>query len=364
MGEWDDHNQETERNNIVDLKQIMQDFGISEWRNLGPVESFHEGLSLLLEVDSIKYILREQSENVVGSDLTHFYRFQHYLEREGLPVVPFWLTPRGESFVNVGEDRFELQRLIEGDAFSTSSMFNLDWVAASGAMLARLHKKSLNYSGPRHIWPAEVHVGALTQGWLNFARMKANEIPLKAVSVAIDTWVDGWERVLPRAMMSIGSAKGIPEFHIHGDYQPRNLIFESHGIRGVQGFHASRWERRLIELAYALFYFSALEWKPGDSLTRPLVVKGFDPTRARRFLSAYGAIYPATSIESSRLVDALTLIAPILIVNGPLEDAFYDSEFLDEESHIQDVLERFVWASSFPSWLDRIRNTLSEMWQD
>ncbi len=56
------------------------------------------------------------------------------------------------------------------------------------------------------------------------------------------------------------------------------------------------------------------------------------------------------------------LIAPIAIINGPLEDIFFTQEGM-EESLIDDVLERLSWASSLPGWLNRVRKSLAEMWE-
>jgi len=128
------------------------------------------------------------------------------------------------------------------------------------------------------------------------------------------------------------------------------------------GLDASRWEKRVIELAYGLFYFSALEWQADSTLTRPLVKRGLEPERAGRFLGAYGAIYPPVAGEAQLLVDALTLVAPIITVNGPLEDIFFTQGEI-EEALIDDVLERMAWAASLPSWLGRVRRSFADMWR-
>jgi len=97
-------------------------------------------------------------------------------------------------------------------------------------------------------------------------------------------------------------------------------------------------------------------------MARPLVKRGLEPERARRFLEAYGAIYPPVAAEAQLLLDALTLVAPIITINGPLEDLFFTQEDI-EEALIEDVLERLAWAVSLPSWLGRVRRSLAEMWQ-
>ena len=55
------------------------------------------------------------------------------------------------------------------------------------------------------------------------------------------------------------------------------------------------------------------------------------------------------------------LIAPIATINGPLETLFYEQEEPDV-TLIDDVMENLAWASSLPSWLSRVRRSLSDMW--
>src|SRR5207253_7759876 len=130
--------------------------------------------------------------------------------------------------------------------------------------------------------------------------------------------------------------------------------FGSRRVTGVLNWEASRWEKRIIELAYGLFYFSALEWQSNSTMTRPLVKRGLDPERARRFLEAYGAIYPPVPREASTLGDALMLVSPIATINGPLEDIFFTHHGIDDML-IDDVMERLAWAASLPAWLGLVR---------
>jgi Ser/Thr protein kinase RdoA (MazF antagonist) len=352
-----------EQEDLLDLNEVMQGFGIDEWTNLGAVESSHaENLSLLVDVQGQRYVLRERPEGLMGEDPQHRYAFQRYLQQAGIPVPALRSTLQGESVVTLGEDAFELQEWVAGEHFSTADKRSLKWVESAGTMLGRIHLASRHYRGHQHTWPAEAQIGAVVQSYLNLARSKADEMSVLAVASALANWVDQWEAVLPAAMMSIGAGKtSLPEFHIHGDYHALNLRFNDIGITAVMGMEASRWEKRIFEVAYALFYFSALQWNPGESLTRPLVKRGFEPERGRHFLHAYAEIYPPVRGEAALLGDALNLIAPIATINGPLEDLFYAQQELDE-ALIEDVMERLVWATSLPAWLVRVRRSLSEMW--
>jgi Ser/Thr protein kinase RdoA (MazF antagonist) len=358
-----DYEQQPTRQGLLDISEIMQAFGIAEWKNLGPMVSSHEeNLSLLVEVQGHRYVLKERAEGPAGENLNHRYNFQRYLQQNGIPIPPLWLTPQGEPMVTVDEDSFELQQWAGGEQFSTADTRNLDWVGYAGTMLGRIHQASLHYPGPEHHWPSEVHIGALVQGWLNLARAKADESEIQAIAAALSHWVDQWEAVLPSAMMSIGAAHNLPTFHIHGDYHAHNLRFGSFGVTAVMGFEASRWEKRIFEVATGLFSFSALAWQTDSDLTRPLVKRGFEPERARQFLQSYGEVFPPVRGEAALLADALMLICPIATINGPFEDLFYTQEGMDD-ALIDDVMERLSWASSLPGWLRRVRGSLAEMWE-
>ena len=357
------HDHEQEREDLLALNTVMQAFGVHEWKNLGPADDrqSQQALNLLIETDGQRYLLRERPEGLVDEDLNHRYDFQRYLQHAGIPIPPLLLTSQGEPVVISGEEAFEVQQWAEGELFSTADPRSLEWVAFAGTMLGRIHRASSQYTGPVHRWPSEVQMGSLVQSWLNLARARADSSEIQAVAAALSHWVDQWEAVLPAAMMSIGTGKELPTFHIHGDYHALNLRFGSFGVTSVIGLEASRWEKRLFEVANGLFSFSALSWVAGSGETRPLVKRGLDPERARRFLQAYAEVYPPVPGEAELLTDALMLIAPIATINGPLEALFYDQEEPDV-ALIDDVMEKLAWASSLPAWLSRVRRSLSDMW--
>ncbi len=348
---------------LLDLDEVMRAFGIEHWTNLGtpqyPVGG--ELFQVLVEVQGRRYLLRERPEGPGAQQNEHAYAFQRYLAGQGIPVAPFYLTPQGEPFVTISEDVFELQEWSEGELFDSGDAREKSWIAAAGEMLGRLHRASLRYPGSQYRWPSEVRAGGLTQGWLNFARSRAEQCEVYAISAALSTMVESWEAALPAAMMAIGTGRNLPEFHIHGDYSALNLRFSTQGICQVLGLEASRWEKRLLEVAYGVFYFAGLEWHGANGLTRPLVKRGLDPERAALFLRSYSDVYPPVPGEAALLVDALTLVAPIVTANGPLEDLFYETENI-EEMLVEDVLERLAWATALPGWLARVRRSFAEMW--
>lgn len=347
---------------LLDLNEVMQAFGVDEWSNLGPLHTPDSELfQVLVEIQGQRYILRERPEELVEAEGTHHYTFQRYLADQGIPIAPLRLTDQGEPYATIGEDTFELREWVAGEVFDSSDTRERAWISAAGDMLGRFHQAARQYPGPQYRWPSEVQAGGLTQGWLNFARGQAEQYEVHAISAALSNLVDAWEAALPAAMMAIGTGRNLPELHIHGDYSAQNLRFTARDVSQVLGLEASRWEKRLLEVAYGVFSFAGLQWQGESGLTRPLVRRGLDPERASLFLRSYSAIYPSVPGESALLVDALTLVAPIITANGPLEDIFYGSEGL-EDMPIEDALERLAWATALPGWLMKVRRSFAEMW--
>ncbi|HEY0755140.1 MAG TPA: phosphotransferase [Ktedonobacteraceae bacterium] len=359
-----EHQNDEDQQSLLDLDEVMRAFGVERWENPGPLPggSASETFQLLVEIEGRRYVLRERPEGLVEQADGHQYAFQRYLRGQGIPIAPLWETPGGEAYVMLGEDAFELQEWVDGEPFMSSDARASSWISAAGEMLGRLHQASLRYPGPQHRWPSEAQAGGLTQGWLNFARGQSEQCEIYAIAAALDNLVEAWEAVLPAAMMTIGTGRGLPELHIHGDYSALNLRFTAPGVNQVLGLEASRWEKRLLEVAYGVFYFAGLRWERAEDLTRPLVRRGLDPVNASLFLKSYSAIFPPVPGEAELLVDALTLIAPIITANGPLEDLFYTSEHL-ADLPLEDVLERLAWAAALPSWLMKVRRSFTDMWR-
>ncbi|MBX5448456.1 phosphotransferase enzyme family protein [Thermogemmatispora sp.] len=351
-----------------DLEAIMEGFGVPSWQPLGPLLSPYssEPLGVLLEIEGEPYLLRPRPEGPAGEDSEHCYRFQRFLRLAGLPVPALRQTPTGSYCLTLGEEHFELQQWLGGEDFASAGPQGLRWVEAAGRTLAQLHEASLRFPGPQHRWPSELQAGGLVQGWLNLARERAERCEVGALSAALQTWVEQWEAVLPAAMMTLGAAQGLLELHIHGDYQALHMRFSAEGVCSVSDFYASRWEKRILEVAAALFAFSALDWQPATGQTRPLVARGLEPERARAFLRGYGSLLPPEGQEAVCLAEALMLMVPILTINGPLEDFVFGEETALEQSQEQteEMLERLAWASAWPGWLRRARRWLSELWEE
>ena len=97
----DEHTPAEEEKDLLDLNEVMQAFGVSERKNLGPLESpANDGLSLLVEIQGQHYVLKERVEGLIEEDSNHRYAFRRFLQQAGIPVPSLWLTPKGEPAVD------------------------------------------------------------------------------------------------------------------------------------------------------------------------------------------------------------------------------------------------------------------------
>ncbi|MFL5667314.1 MAG: hypothetical protein ACJ8BW_39095, partial [Ktedonobacteraceae bacterium] len=107
----DEHTIGGEQEDLLDLNEVMQAFGVTAWTNLGRVEMAPaQNLGIRVEIQGQPYILRERPEGMVTENADHRYAFRQFLQQAGIPIPLLWQTPRGESALRVGEDFFELEQ--------------------------------------------------------------------------------------------------------------------------------------------------------------------------------------------------------------------------------------------------------------
>src|SRR5438874_12858481 len=94
-----------EEKDLHDLNEVMQAFGVSEWKNLGlagpPGSPPGDGQSLLVEIQGERYVLKERVEGLVEEDSNHRYVFRHFLQKAGIHLPSVWLTLQGEPSAEV-----------------------------------------------------------------------------------------------------------------------------------------------------------------------------------------------------------------------------------------------------------------------
>src|SRR2546423_14056646 len=77
-----------EQEDLHDLNEVMQAFGVSEWNNLGTIEEIATPrlFSVLVDIKGQHYILRERLEGLVAEDSHPRYAFRQFLQQAGIPL--------------------------------------------------------------------------------------------------------------------------------------------------------------------------------------------------------------------------------------------------------------------------------------
>lgn len=336
-----------------------------QWRIVGAIAGAQGGLlRSVIEVEGARWVLRKQAPELTESDTRFRHAFMRHLADARLAIPMLRPRPDGHTWGIANDGIYELQAYLPGDAYISDGPEARGRLAAAAEALGALHQASADFAWQPSRWPEERSAAALAHAYTRLIRQASESATSSHIGAGLARVADGCEQRLASAadLLELGQP-GPPQLHIHGDYQPHNLAFAGERIVALYDFDAARWEQRIYEVAYALFFFTGLRWDADSPLTPALVDDGLDILRVHSFLSAYGHEAPPAEEEAELLASALTLVFPIAFANGIAEDIVFASDFegdLDEA----DALTRLAWADRFWLWLDRYAGALAQTWEN
>lgn len=336
-----------------------------QWHIVGALEGAQGRLLRpVVEIERRLWVLRRQAPDLTQSDTLFRHSFMRRLTSAGLPAPPLRPLPDGHTWGLADDALYELQEYLPGDSYATDDPLARGRLASAAETLGALHQASAEFAWQPHIWPEERSAASLAQAYTQLIRQAGMEAGVSQLGAGLLRVADACDERIAEASQALTLGQpGPPQLHIHGDYQPHHLAFSGERVSAIYDFDAARWEQRVYELAYALFFFTGLRWDARATLTPALVDDGLDILRAHSFLSAYGHEAPPAEDEAALLASALTLVFPIAFANGIAEDIIFASEFegsFDEE----DTLARLAWADRFWLWLDRYAPMLAQTWEN
>lgn len=357
--------------NALDLladetRAALTAWGLSagQWRLVGAVAGARGGLLRpVIEIEGARWVLRRQAPELTESDTRFRHSYMRHLASAGLPVPGLRPCPDGHTWAIANDAIYELQAYLPGGPYTTDDPQARGRLAAAAETLGALHQASAEFAWQAYRWPDERSAAGLAQSYTQLIRGAAESADSTRVSVGLQRVAEGCEQRIESAADALALGQpGPPQLHIHGDYQPHNLAFTGERVSAIYDFDAARWEQRIYEVAYALFFFTGLRWDADSPLTPALVDDGLDILRIHSFLSAYGREAPPAEDEAELLASALTLVFPIAFANGIAEDIVFTGDY-DGELDEDDVLARLAWADRFWLWLDRYAATLAQAWE-
>lgn len=339
--------------------------GAGQWRIVGALAGAQGGmLRPVVEIDRARWVLRRQAPELTESDIRFRHAYMRHLASAGLPVPALRPIPGGHTWALADDALFELQEYLTGGPYATDDPQARGRLASAAGTLGALHQASAEFAWQPHAWPEERSAAAIALAYTQLIRQAGEEAGASRLGAGLLRVADDCEERLSPAIKALGlGTPGPPQLHIHGDYQPHHLAFNGERVAAIYDFDAARWEQRIHELAYALFFFTGLRWDSETPLTPALVDDGLDILRAHSFLSEYGREAPPAEDEAPLLASALTLVFPIAFANGVAEDIIFASEY-DGDLDADDALTRVEWADRFWLWLDRYGSTLAQTWEN
>ncbi len=366
------------------------------WRIIGFTSSGGESLLAgalaadthpIVEVMQTPVVVRRQSLSLAEHHTMARHAFMRYLAARGLPVPALLERPDGSTYalvpvVPLTDPRhatgityvienaiYEIQAYDAGRRFVTDGPEEDIHLHAAAQTLAALHSASLDYPGARRHWPREHMLPAVSQAYLErIAEAGHGAGVSRSIASGLRRLARESARWVAAAAARLDADPDLPWLYVHGDYQPHNLAFTTDRVCAIYDFEAMHWDRRVLNLAYALLAFTGLRWDDDTAAgtpapTPPLAEHGLDLERARAFLAAYGQVAPPRPDEADLLGDALLVVLPILFANGVAEDLV----FVDRDPHPvhppRECRAHLVWAETFPAWIEAHRATLRDAWQ-
>ena len=352
----------------AEASSVLAQWGVSgdgHWRLVGALPGAQGGLLRpVVEIDAERWVLRRQAPELTEADIRFRHTFMRHLASAGLPVPTLKPRPDGHTWALAHDNLYELQGYLPGDAYVTDDAQARDRLASAAETLGALHQTSAEFVWQPFAWPEERSAANLALAYVARIREAAEDAGSTQLRIGLERVAASCEeRIITAADLLATGHPGPPQLHVHGDYQPHNLAFAGPRVAALYDFDAARWEQRIYELAYGLFFFTGLRWDVTTPLTPALVDDGLDILRVHSFLSAYGHEAPPAEDEAELLASALTLVFPVAFTNGVAEDIIFANDY-DGELDEDDALARLAWADRFWLWLDRYAATLAQAWEN
>lgn len=233
-----------------------------------------------------KFLLKRRSPDKRSPRRTAFAHAIHgHLSDRGFPtaaVVP--TRDRGEGFIQIQEDIYELFEFIPGDPFSATPGETAD----AGAVLARFHSSVRDFAVPSDAPRGTYHD-------VNAVRTALNAVPASIsshdsvagreadVDAAVACLYEDYDRA-SESVLRISAAR-LPAQIVHADWHPGNLLFRRDRVVAVLDFDSCRFAERVTDVANALLHFSLLTGGPPTQWPDHL-----DEARLATFAAGYAAV--------------------------------------------------------------------------
>lgn len=235
----------------AELARVLRYYPSGELQNARRVEQGFVNENWVVNTTRGRFFLKRRHPSLRQRDLiVAQHELMRRLRRSGFPAPTIIATIRGDTFLVLDQEWYEMQGYIEGEPYDHHRREHLEEAALT---LGKYHKLIDGFAPEALCHVNELYTPAtartllarLTQTWHLAQDPTGAEISQQVKSHIADLTARlADHRILPRLV-------------IHGDYYADNLIFEDDRIVGVVDYDKACWQPRVVELAEALVYFAS-----------------------------------------------------------------------------------------------------------
>jgi homoserine kinase type II len=315
-----------------DLGQVLRHYPLGELTDAHRIEQgFVNENWVITTTDGRFFLKRGHRDNREPRLIRVQHQLMEHLRDHSFPAPRIVPTSKGQTFLLLVEDWFEIQEYIDGEPYDHDHPAHLEEAAVT---LGRYHRSVVGFA-PRIL------------------RSLGDLYTPPVISVTLNNLVSVWgfdsepelahlarklEAEVSRLSARFAAHGVLPNLVIHGDYYAGNLIFRGDRIVGVVDYDRARWHPRLAEIAEALVYFAS----PRPGPLKHIVYSGvlsWEPFS--RFLESYAAAHPLEKVEIQALPDYVSGIWISWSLRRLLEKG---SRPEDAVEALQEVLLLADWA--------------------
>jgi len=317
-----------------ELERILGYYAVGELRAARRAEQGFVNENWVVETASGRYFLKRRHPRLRQPDLI---RAQHALikrlRQAGFPAPTIAPTARGETFLILDGELYEIQEYIEGEPYDHDRPAHLEEAALT---LGRYHTYVEGFAPQVLRDLGELYSPPIISGTLTDLA-EAWQLDQGRDSAEMAQQLEAHAAELAACFAEHGA---LPYVVIHGDYYADNLLFDGDRITGVVDYDKARWQPRVVELAETLIYFAS----PRPGHLKHLVYPGFlnwEPFF--RFLESYAQATVLGGKEVGALPDYIRCIWLSVSLKRLLEKGPRPDEALEA---LQEVLALAQWAKA------------------
>ena len=258
--------------------------------------SFH--LGVLMSTDSQLFLLRRIKYLSRTNRMLYESAFSDYLANRTFPAQRIMRTNSNSLVCRIEGETYFLTEFFEGIQVSDDEKKISVQIQEAGRMLAKLHRVSKSYMGPK-IQRIPFH----SRKVLHTLIKVSNKIQLspkrdKFDLIALDV-INQKLKFIEKNPFEFQSFLDINKMMNHGDYHAGNIVFDDNNvIRAVIDFEYCTDMPRIWDIVWALTWF-------GRKRRTEAFSGELDTVKLNTFLSAYDNEYPLVLQEKRAIIDLM-----------------------------------------------------------